>query len=390
MTDPVRLGMVGGGPGAFIGDVHRMAATMDGELVLVAGAFSSQGDRSRQKGAELGLDPERVYGSWKEMAERESALPADVRMEAAVIVTPNHLHHPVACAFLDAGFHVFCDKPLSNTVDEAEDLCRRVSASGRVFVLTHNYTGYPMVKEARALVRDGRLGAIRKVVAEYPQGWLSLPLEAEGQKQASWRTDPSRGGAGLALGDIGTHAENLARYVTGLEIEELCADLTSFVPGRLLEDDANLLIRYAGGARGVLYASQISVGEENGLALRVYGTEGSIAWRQEAPNELRVRSLDGPEQVLRRGNGYLSAAAQAATRIPPGHPEGFIEAFANLYRAGAAGIRGRAPAHEHLDYPTVWDGARGVHFIHKAVESARAGGWIQAGYTPPGEPGEDA
>jgi predicted dehydrogenase len=391
MTDPVRFGMVGGGPGAFIGDVHRMAATLDGELVLVAGAFSSDAARSREKGRGLGLDPQRVYGSWREMAERESALPAEQRIEAVAIVTPNHLHHPVASAFLDAGFHVFCDKPLTNTVDEAEDLCRRVADTGRVFVLTHNYTGYPMVKEARALAREGRLGEVRKVVAEYPQGWLTLPLEAEGQKQAAWRTDPARGGVALALGDIGSHAENLARYVTGLEIEELCADLTSFVPGRVLEDDANLLIRYAGGARGVLYASQISVGEENGLALRVYGTEGSIAWRQEAPNELHVRSLDGPEQVLRRGNAYLSDAAQVATRIPPGHPEGFIEAFANLYRAGAAAIRDAdAEEREALDFPTVWDGARGVHFIHKAVESARANGWVGASYTPPHEPPGDA
>lgn len=385
MTPPVRLGMVGGGPGAFIGDVHRMAATLDGELTLVSGAFSRDADRSRDKGRELGLEPDRVYDSWQEMADREAGLPVERRIEAVVIVTPNHLHHAVARTFLDAGFHVFCDKPMTNTVEEAEDLCRRVAETGLSFVLTHNYTGYPLVKEARALTRAGRLGTVRKVVAEYPQGWLSRPIEAEGQKQAAWRTDPAQAGIGLALGDIGSHADNLTRYVTGLEIEELCADLTSFVPGRVLEDDANLLIRFAGGARGVLYASQISVGEENGLALRVYGTEGSLVWRQEEPNELRLRSLDGPEQVLRRGNAYLSEAAKAATRIPPGHPEGFIEAFANLYRAGAARIRGRTDP-GNLDHPTVWDGARGVHFIHKAVESARTGGWVRAGYLPPGEP----
>jgi predicted dehydrogenase len=377
----LRFGMVGGGPGAFIGEVHRMAATLDGEAELVAGAFSSDAARSAEKGRQLGLDPSRVYDSWTRMVADEAELPEDERIDYVVIVTPNHLHHPVASTFLDAGFHVVCDKPMTNTVEEAEDLVSRVTASGRVFVLTHNYTGYPMVKEARELVRTGRLGTIRKIVAEYPQGWLARPIEAEGQKQAAWRTDPVQAGVALAMGDIGSHAENLAHYVTGLEIEELCADLTSFVPGRELEDDANLLVRYRGGARGVLYASQISVGEENALSLRVYGTEASLAWRQEAPNELRVRPIDGPEHVLRRGNSYLSGAAQAATRIPPGHPEGFIEAFANLYRGGMAAMRGEA---DGLDFPTVRDGARGVHFIHRTVESARAGGWVDARYSPEG------
>ena len=378
MADKLRFGMVGGGPGAFIGDVHLMAATLDGEAELVAGAFSSDPGRSGQKGAELGLAPDRVYGSFGEMAAAEAQLAEGVRIDFVIIATPNDLHHPVAVAFLEAGFHVVCDKPMTNTEDEADDLVRRVRDSGRVFVLTHNYTGYPMVKEARALVRTGRLGALRKVVAEYPQGWLARPIEDEGQKQASWRTDPVRGGVALALGDIGSHAENLARYVTGLEIEALCADLTTFVEGRVLEDDANLLIRYRGGARGVLYASQISVGEENALSLRVYGTEGSLAWRQEAPNELWLKTAGGPEQVLRRGNSYLSASAQAATRLPPGHPEGFIEAFANVYRGGMAAMRGESSA---LDYPTVEDGARGVAFIHRAVKSGEAGGWVDAAYS---------
>jgi predicted dehydrogenase len=320
--------MVGGGPGAFIGDVHIMAATLDGEARIVAGAFSSDPARSREKGVELGLDPARVYGSYEEMADAEAALPLDVRIDFVVIVTPNHLHHPVACVFLDRGFHVVCDKPMTNTVAEAEDLVRRVDASGRVFVLTHNYTGYPMVKEARALVRSGRIGTIRKVVAEYAQGWLTQALETEGQKQAAWRADPARGGAALALGDIGTHAENLVRYVTGLEIESMRADLTSFVDGRVLEDDANLLIRYEGGAKGVVFVSQVSAGEENALSLRVYGSDGSIAWRQERPNELWLKLLDQPDQLLKPGNAYLSAPSLAATRLPPGHPEGFIEAFA--------------------------------------------------------------
>ncbi len=360
--------MVGGGPGAFIGDVHIMAATLDGEAQIVAGAFSSDPGRSREKGAELGLDPSRIYGSYEEMADAEAALPDDARIDFVVIVTPNHLHHPVACAFLDRSFHVVCDKPMTNTVEEAEDLVRRVDASGRVFVLTHNYTGYPMVKEARALVRSGRVGTVRKVVAEYAQGWLTRALETEGQKQAAWRADPARGGAALALGDIGTHAENLVRYVTGLEIESMQADLTSFVDGRVLEDDANLLVRYEGGAKGVMFVSQVSAGEENGLSLRVYGSDGSIAWRQESPNELWLKLLNEPDQVLRPGNAYLSPASLAATRLPPGHPEGFIEAFANVYRGGMAAMRGDESP---LDYPTVVDGLKGVAFIQQAVESAR-------------------
>lgn len=386
--EPIRYGMVGGGPGAFIGEVHRMAARLDGEWRLVAGAFSSDPERSRAQGGELGLDPERAYGSWREMAEAEAGLPEDERIQVVTVVTPNHLHHPVARGFLDAGFHVVCDKPMTTTLEDAEDLCRAVERTGALFTLTHNYAGYPMVKEAREIVRSGRLGRIRKVVAEYAQGWLSTLLEAEGHKQAEWRTDPARAGVSSALGDIGSHAEHLARYVTGLKTKALCADLSTQVEGRALEDDANVLIRYEGGARGVLVASQISAGEENGLILRVYGEEGGLVWRQERPNELELRPREGPLRRLTRGSPDLSEAALHATRLPPGHPEGFIEAFANLYRGAGRVLRARLEGHEpdplDLDLPDVRDGAVGVHFIHSAVESSRRGAWVDAAYDPPG------
>jgi predicted dehydrogenase len=380
--------MVGGGPDAFIGAVHRKAAAMDGEMDLVAGAFSSDPEKSRQEGALLLLDPDRVYDSYQEMAAGEASLPPEERIDFVSIVTPNDLHHPVATAFLQAGFHVVCDKPMTNTVQEAEDLCRQVQDSGAVFALTHNYTGYPLVKQARAIVREGGLGQVRKIIVEYSQGWLARKLEATGQKQAEWRADPARAGVAGALGDIGTHADNLARYITGLELEALCADLTTFVPGRQLEDDANLLLHYQGGARGLLVASQISIGHENDLSIRVYGTEATLGWRQEAPNELTVRYPDRPEEVYRRGNPYLAAEAAHASRLPPGHPEAFIEAFANIYvnagRTMSARLNGAEPGAFDLDFPTVQDGARGVHFIHRAVESGNAGGWIDAAYTPPG------
>jgi len=401
----IRYGMVGGGPGAFIGEVHRMAAALDGEIRLVAGAFSSDPGRSAAQGRALGLDASRVYGSWEEMAAAEAALPAGERIDFVSIVTPNHLHYGPARAFLEAGFHVVCDKPLTTTIEDAHALCELVRERDAVFALTHNYTGYPMVKEARARVRRGELGTVRKVVVEYLQGWLATPLEASGQKQADWRTDPARAGVAGALGDIGSHAHNLVRYVTGLEPASMCGDLTTFVEGRRLEDDASLLLRFEGGARGTLTASQVCVGEENGLSLRVYGTEGSLAWHQEEPETLRMRSLDGPEEILRRGHPYVGAAGAAATRLPPGHPEGFIEGFANIYRAaaraivarragdaavpGAAANRGglaerEAPtAPAGLDFPTVWDGARGVHFLHRAVAAGRTDGWIDARYDGP-------
>ena len=382
----IRYGMVGGGPGAFIGDVHRMAARLDGRMRLVAGAFSSDPERSRQKGRELGLDPGRVYESYADMAAREAALPAGDRIDVVLIVTPNHLHYDPAHVFLEAGFHVVCDKPLTTTLEDAEALCRLVAGGDRIFALTHNYTGYPMVKEARALIRAGALGEIRRTAVEYVQGWLSTPLEDAGHRQADWRTDPARAGVSGALGDIGTHAHNLARYVTGLELEELCADLTTFVPGRRLEDDANLLLRLAGGARGTLTASQIAVGEENALSLRVYGTEGALAWRQEEPETLWFRFQDGRHERRRRGHGWLSEPGRAASRLPAGHPEGFIEGFANLYRAVADAIDAGVTDPATIDVPNVWDGARGVHFLERAVESARDGGWVDARYTPPAEP----
>lgn len=372
--------MVGGGPGAFIGDVHRRAAALDGEFELVAGAFASTPERSIQQGATLGLDESRTYASWAEMAKEEARLARGDRIEVVSIVTPNHLHVPVARHFLEAGIHVICDKPLATSVEEAESLAELVESTRLVFALTHNYTGYPMVKEARELVRTGRLGKVRKVVAEYPQGWLHQPIEASGQKQAEWRQDPERAGPSSALGDIGSHVDNLVRYVTGLQIESLCADLTSFVEGRVLEDDASVLVRYGGGARGVYVTSQISVGEENALCLRVYGDRAGLDWRQERPNELRVLPADGPAEVRTRGSAYLSQPSLHNTRLPPGHPEGFIEAFANIYRnAGrtiGAVLAGRPPEPLDLDFPSVREGVRGMRFIEAALRSAEQEGWV--------------
>lgn len=369
----LRYGMVGGGQNAFIGAVHRMAANLDGQIELVAGAFSSDAANSQITGTQLFLDPRRVYRSYAEMAEAEAALPASERIDFVSIVTPNFLHAPVATAFLKKGFHVVCDKPMTLTLKEAKALRETVRRSGKVFALTHNYTGYPMVKEARELVRSGKLGKILKIVAEYPQGWLLDRIETTGQKQAAWRADPKKAGATCCLGDIGTHAENLGRYITGLEIDELCAEFTTFIPGRKLEDDANLLLRYKGGARGVLHCSQISCGEENNLNIRIYGTKGSLAWQQEHPNELKVIYKDEPARILRRGNGYVSDTAKKFTRLPFGHPEAFIEAFANIYLEAVAAIRasmdGKKPTG---DFPTVDDGVIGMAFLETAVKSAKS------------------
>jgi predicted dehydrogenase len=378
----LRFGMVGGGPDAFIGAVHRRAATLDGLATLVAGAFSSDRDKSKAQGRALFLDPHRVYDSYETMADREAALPAEERIDFVSIVTPNHLHFPIARAFIERGIHVICDKPMTTTIEDAEALCRTVREHDVVFALTHNYSGYPLVKHARALVRTGELGQIRKIVAEYSQGWLSTLLEATGQKQAGWRTDPARAGAG-ALGDIGSHAEHLARYVTGLEIESLCADVSTFVEGRRIDDDANLLVRYRGGAKGVLFCSQISLGEENRLSLRVYGTEGSLEWHQEEPNELRVRRANGPMQVYKPGHPFLAPAAQHATRLPSGHPEAFLEAFANVYanamRTIAARLAGETPDPLDMDFPTAEDGLAGVRFIRAAIDSGQRGDWFELG-----------
>lgn len=373
---PLRLGMVGGGNEAFIGAVHRMAARLDDTWQLVAGALSSTPERSLASARDIGV--ERGYGTWQEMLEGELALPEDQRIDAVSIVTPNHLHFPVAKAFVEAGFHVVCDKPMTLNSDEAAQLVRAVEGAGVVFAVTYNYTGYPLVKEARRLVRSGELGRLRKVVVQYRQGWLATRAEDEGSKQAEWRLDPSRSGSGGAIGDIGTHAENLVATITGLELEGISADLTPLVEGRSLDDDAGILARFTGGAKGVFVVSQVEVGEENGLSISVYGTEGGLTWRQEEPNRLELTSLDGPRRIYTRAGGdYLGAAAQHASRLPSGHPEGFIEAFANIYRNVAADIRRRRGERTWLDdaglepdYPTVKDGARGVAFIETAVKSS--------------------
>ena len=365
--------MVGGGQNAFIGAVHRLAANLDGQIELVAGAFSSDAANSKTTGEQLFLSPKRVYASYVEMAEREAALPADERIDFVSIVTPNFLHAPVATTFLEKGFHVICDKPMTLNLKEAKALRAAVRRSGKVFALTHNYTGYPMVKEARELVRAGKLGRILKIVAEYPQGWLLDKIESEGHKQASWRSDPKKAGASCCLADIGTHAENLGRYITGLEIDSLCAEFTSFIPGRTLEDDANLLLRYKGGAKGVLHCSQISCGEENNLNIRVYGTKGSLAWQQEHPNELKFIPKGEPAHILRRGNNYVSATAKKFTRLPFGHPEAFIEAFANIYLEAVAAIRASLAGKRATgDFPTVDDGVMGMAFLETAVKSAQS------------------
>jgi predicted dehydrogenase len=377
MTKKLKMGMVGGGRDAFIGGVHRMAARLDGEIELVAGAFSSDPEKAKRSGEDLSLESERVYRDYQTMVETEARLPVGKRIDFVSIVTPNHLHFPIAKLFLEAGFNVVCDKPMTFDLGEALALRDLVKKSGKIFALTHNYTGYPMAKEARELVQRGALGTILKVVAQYPQGWLLRPIDAEGQKQAVWRTNPEQAGASACVADIGTHAENLARYITSLRIEELCADFTTFVEGRRLEDDASLLLRYKGGARGVLCASQILAGEENDFNIRVYGTKASLEWHQESPDHLIVKYPDAPRQVLRRGSAYVSDAARRATRLPPGGPEAFIEAFANIYREAARAIRAEVNGDltpEDLDFPTVDDGLEGMAFITTAVQSAKAGG----------------
>jgi predicted dehydrogenase len=378
----LRLGMVGGGQGAFIGAVHRIAARLDDRYELIAGALSSDPERARASAAELRIAPERAYGSFQEMAAKEAARGDGI--DVVAIVTPNHVHHPAAKAFLEAGIHVICDKPMTTTLDDALDLVRTVRRSGLVFGLTHNYTGHPMVREARARVEAGDLGRLRVVQVEYPQDWLTTRLEETGQKQASWRTDPAQAGAGGAIGDIGTHAHNLAAFVTGLEVEQLCADLSTFVAGRRVDDNCNILLRYAGGARGMLWASQVAPGNENNLKIRVYGDKGGLEWHQEQPNHLHLMPFGQPPQLITRGGPGSGPAAGHVTRIPAGHPEGYLEAFATIY-AGcaeliAARLEGREPDPAARLVPTVEDGARGVSFITAAVESsARGGVWVDAG-----------
>ncbi len=381
----LRMGMVGGGPGAFIGEVHRKAARMDGQIELVAGAFSRTPRKSKQQGRELYLDPKRVYGSYKQMVEKELKRPEGDRIDFVSIVTPNHVHFPVARAFLEAGFHVVCDKPMTFDVKEAKALQKLVKKTRLVYALTHNYTGYPMVKLARDMVKQGDLGRLRKIKVQYPQGWLHELLEKTGAKQAVWRTDPRQSGAAGCMGDIGSHAENLAGYITGLKIREICADLSIFVKGRKLDDDGNCLVHWNRGVKGILSASQISVGEENGLAIWVYGEKGALEWHQEHPNYLYVRRPNAPVQIWRRGNDYVgekSPAAGRATRLPSGHPEAYLEAFANIYVNAAETIRckiaRKKPDPLALDFPTVDDGLRGMQFIESVVKSARMGAkWVK-------------
>lgn len=376
----IRLAMVGGGQGAFIGAVHRMAARLDGRAVLCAGALSSSPERAVQSARELGLPADRSYPSWQALISGELKRPAEDRAQAIVIVTPNASHFEIAMSCVEAGFHVVCDKPMVVTDEQARTLVRAATANGVVFGVTYNYAGYPLVRAARELISRGELGAIRRVAVEYHQGWLATRLESSGQKQASWRTDPSSAGAGGAVGDIGSHAENLVQYVTGLEVEELCADLKSFVDGRTLDDDASVLLRFVGGARGTLTCSQVCIGEENNLTLRVYGEKASISWRQENPNELLLCKADGSRQVLTRACAEAGPLSAAATRLPPGHPEGFIEAFANVYRGVFDAIDAHAqgrPWSAGAGFAGAEDGARGVRFVNACVESSRRGGiWL--------------
>lgn len=365
----LRYAMVGGGQGAFIGGVHRHAMALDGQFELVAGAFSADAQRARASGQALGLPDDRVHGNWRELLADELRRPGHKRVDLVVIVAPNDVHYPVARAFVEAGFHVVCDKPLVHTAAQAAELVGMVRHAGTVFAVTYNYTGYPMVRQARHMVAQGLLGQVRKVTVEYNQGWLAGDI-ASVNKQARWRGDPARSGGAGAIADIGSHAENLVSAVTGLRIESLCADLTSFVPGRAVDDDANVLLRFESGARGVLCASQICAGVENGLRLRVSGTAGTLEWAQEQPSQLHFMPADAPRQLLTRGSPWLCEAARSASRLPAGHPEGFIEAFANIYTGVAAAIRRESPA----EYPTVEDGARGVRFIETVLASAAAGG----------------
>jgi len=378
-SSPIRLGMVGGGEGAFIGAVHRMAARLDGHYHLVAGALSSTPEKSRRSGEALALDPKRIYDDFATMARREARLKDGI--EAVSIVTPNHMHAPAAAAFLKAGIHVICDKPLTTTLKEARKLKALADRSGLIFAVTHNYTGYPMVRHAREMVRSGELGDIRVIHVEYPQDWLTEPIEKSGQKQADWRTDPQRSGAGGCVGDIGTHAYNLADFIFGVPVTELCADLTTFVPGRKLDDNVQILLRYENGARGMLWASQVAPGNENNLKIRIYGTKGGIEWHQEHPNQLSYTPFGKPTQIISRGTGAANASAARVTRIPAGHPEGYLEGFATIYTEVAEAIRaarqGRQPDNA-VNFPTIDDGVKGVAFIEAAVKSSAKGAtWVR-------------
>lgn len=376
MKQKLRMGMVGGGPGSFIGAVHRMAANLDGEIELVCGAFSSSAEKSKLTGDSLGLPQERVYGSFEEMIATEKTLPAEQRMQFVSIVTPNHMHYAPAALALQNGFHVIMDKPLVLNMEEAKTLQTLVQETGLLFCLTHTYTGYPMIKEARQQVLQGKLGNIRKVHVYYPQGWLSEYLEGGDNKQASWRTDPGKSGKAGAMGDIGSHAFNLAEYITGLQVTKLCADINIVVPNRQLDDDGAVLLKFNNGASGLLLATQVAAGEENNVTVQVYGDKGGLEWKQEDCNTLFLKWPDAPAQKLRTGGGYVSSFAQHSTRVPAGHPEGYLEAFANLYRNFAltlqARLAGITPPPEYLDYPGIIDGIRGMQFIDTVIESGKS------------------
>ncbi|ELR73747.1 Oxidoreductase [Fulvivirga imtechensis AK7] len=378
------MGMVGGGIDAFIGAVHRKAAALDQEIELVCGAFSSDPEKSKKTGEALYLQSDRVYSSWEEMITKEGQLPAGERMDFISIVTPNHLHFGPAKMALEHGFHVIADKPMCFSLSEAIELKQLVGKTGLLFGLTHTYSGYPMIKEARQWVKEGKLGAIRKIYVEYPQGWLSENIEAEGQKQAAWRTDPSRSGKSGCMGDIGTHAAHLAEYVAGANINKICADLNKVVDGRALDDDGAVFLRFGNGASGVLIATQVAAGEENNLKLRIYGEKGGLEWNHTDPNSLQVKWVDKPKDILRAGvnNAYLSEAARMNARLPSGHPEGYLEAFANIYRNFAFDIRAKMDSktidYNIYDYPGVDDGVMGMKFIDKVVESSEKGNqWVE-------------
>ncbi|WP_237151472.1 Gfo/Idh/MocA family protein [Oryzibacter oryziterrae] len=378
---PLRLGMVGGGQGAFIGAVHRIAARLDGDWVLAAGALSSDPERARLSALDLGIAPDRAYTSFEGMAKAESTRKDGI--DAVAIVTPNHLHYPVAKAFLECGIAVICDKPLTHKVEDAVALAELARATGKVFVLTHNYTGYPMVRQAREMVAAGAIGTIRVVQAEYAQGWLATKVEDTGSKQAEWRVDPNRSGSGGAIGDIGTHAFNLAAFVTGLELDSVSADLTSFVEGRVLDDNVAILLRYQGGAKGMLWASQVAVGNENNLSLRVYGDKGALEWRQEDPNYLWYSPLGGEKRLITRAGAGAGPAATRVSRVPFGHPEGYLEGFATIYQEAARAIRAAkdgTPLDAEVTFPTVEDGLKGMQFLDAAVRSSAADGvWTKVG-----------
>jgi predicted dehydrogenase len=372
----LRLGMIGGGQGAFIGAVHRIAARIDGEYELVCGAFSSNAEKSQASGLLLGLPASRSYSSYQELIEKEKQLPEDERVQVISIVTPNHVHFAPTKMALENGFHVVLDKPMTFSLEEAKELEKIVNASGKLFCLTHTYTGYPMVKEAKQLIKAGAIGTVRKVYVEYPQGWLSSFLEGEDNKQASWRTDPGKSGIAGAMGDIGTHAFNLVEYVTGLQVTKICADINIVVEGRKLDDDGAALLKFNNGASGVLTATQIAAGEENNVKIRVYGENGGLEWHQSDANSLTVMYLDKPAETWRTGGGYTSSFAQHNTRTPAGHPEGYLEAFANLYRNFAltvkAGLAGKEATPEELDFPGIEEGIRGMAFIENVIASGKS------------------